>query len=54
MLGQNLIKKNQEIAQQHLGNFWKPVRENPKVCGLIEVGSFIIKHFWIFLNQMKI
>ena len=54
MHGQLLLKINQEKVQQlHLKVLLKKQKENVIKFGQIEVKSFIIKHFWIFLNKMK-
>ena len=54
MHGQFLLKINQEKIQQlHLKVLLKKQKENRIKYGQIEVKSFIIKHFWIFLNKMK-
>ena len=54
MHGQFLLKINQEKVQQlHLKVLLKKQKENRIKYGQIEVKSFIIKHFWIFLNKMK-
>ena len=51
---QFLLKMNQEKVQQlHLEVLLKKQKENLIKFGQIEVKSFIIKHFWIFLNKMK-
>ena len=54
MHGQFLLKINQEKVQQlHQKILSKKQKENLIKFGQIEVKSFIIKHFWIFLNKMK-
>ena len=54
MHGRFLLKMNQEEVQQlHLKVLLKKQKENLIKFGQIEVKSFIIKHFWIFLNKMK-
>ena len=54
MHGRFLLKINQEKVQQlHLKVLLKKLKENLIKFGQIEVKSFIIKHFWIFLNKMK-
>ena len=54
MHGQFLLKINQEKVQQlHLKVLLKKQKENLIKFGQIEVKSFKIKHFWIFLNKMK-
>ena len=54
MHGRFLLKINQEKVQQlHLKVLLKKQKENVIKFGQIEVKSFIIKHFWIFLNKMK-
>ena len=54
MHGQLLLKINQgKVQQLHLKVLLKKQKENVIKFGQIEVKSFIIKHFWIFLNKMK-
>ena len=54
MHGQFLLEINQEKVQQlHLKVLSKKQKENLIKFGKIEVKSFIINHFWIFLNKMK-
>ena len=45
--------KPEKVQQLHLEVFLKKQKENLIKFGQTEVKSFIIKHFWNFINKMK-